>query len=58
MAGRGAAGKAGARRVGLWFRGTDLRVHDNAPVARAAALARAAGPAGAEVLPVFCFDPR
>lgn len=58
MAGRGAAGKAGARRVVLWFRGTDLRVHDNAPVARAAALARAAGPAGAEVLPVFCFDPR
>jgi len=44
--------------VVLWFRGTDLRVHDNAPVARAAQLVRAAGFAGAEVLPVFCFDPR
>ena len=53
-----AAGRAGARRVVLWFRGTDLRVHDSAPVARAAQLARAAGAAGAEVLPVFCFDPR
>ena len=39
-------------RVVIWFR-NDLRVHDNACVARAAAL-RASG---AEVVPVFVFDP-
>lgn len=29
-------GSAGGQRVVLWFRGTDLRLHDNAPVAEAA----------------------
>jgi deoxyribodipyrimidine photolyase len=43
----------GIRRAVLWFR-NDLRVHDSAIVHRAGALAAA----GAEVLPVYCFDPR
>ncbi len=38
----------------LWFRGTDLRIHDN-PIVHAA-VERAS--TGARVLPVFCYDPR
>ena len=42
-----------ASRVVLWFR-SDLRLHDNYCVAEAAALAKA----GADVVPVYCLDPR
>lgn len=42
------------KRCLLWFRGTDLRLHDNPVVNQATKLAST----GADVLPVYCYDPR
>jgi deoxyribodipyrimidine photo-lyase len=50
------AGGGTTKRVVVWFRGTDLRLHDNVLVSEAAA--RVQSGAATEVLPVFCFDPR
>lgn len=47
---------ANKRRAIIWFRGTDLRLHDNPVVDQAAKLV-AAGTVH-EVLPVFVYDPR
>lgn len=48
---------ASAKRLVVWFKGTnDLRVHDNALLARAAQLCEESG-GRAEVVPAFCFDP-
>ncbi|KAI3426359.1 hypothetical protein D9Q98_008731 [Chlorella vulgaris] len=50
----GTGGKGGNRAI-IWFRGTDLRVHDNVIVHDA--VTRVQRQQVAEVLPVFCFDP-
>jgi deoxyribodipyrimidine photo-lyase len=48
-------GRKGGNRAIIWFRGTDLRVHDNVIVHDA--VTRVQRQQVAEVLPVFCFDP-
>lgn len=60
MAGGGACATAAGGAVApplvvLWFRGNDLRLHDNSAVAFAAAEAKRLG---AGVIPVFSFDQR
>ena len=55
-AGAGGGANSGARRVVVWYRGTDLRLHDQPAVHEAAS--RVASGKATEVLPVFCFDPR
>lgn len=52
----GGAIPSGGNRAIVWFRGTDLRLHDNVIVHEAARRVEAGQVA--EVLPVFCFDPR
>lgn len=42
-----------------WFRGTDLRLHDNPALRRSAELcAKNGSTSSSVVVPVFCFDPR
>ncbi|KAL4421836.1 hypothetical protein ABPG77_001625, partial [Micractinium sp. CCAP 211/92] len=52
----GGAIPSGGNRAIVWFRGTDLRLHDNVIVHEAARRVEAGQVS--EVLPVFCFDPR
>ncbi|KAI7840945.1 hypothetical protein COHA_005375 [Chlorella ohadii] len=54
--GGGGSGGSGGNRAVLWFRGTDLRVHDNVVVHEAARRVQAGQVS--EVLPLYCFDPR
>merc|ERR1740138_720430 len=44
------AARPAASRVIVWFR-NDLRIHDNECLSRASAIQ------GAEVIPLYCFDP-
>lgn len=54
---RAASTMSSAKRVIVWFKGTnDLRVHDNALLARAAQLCKESG-GRAEVIPCYTFDP-
>lgn len=55
MAGGGAGGGAPGGRVLLWFR-NDLRLHDNYTVD--AAVQKIKSKQAADVVPVYCFDPR
>jgi deoxyribodipyrimidine photolyase len=43
---------SGAERAIVWFRGTDLRVHDNEVLSKATELAARSG---GDVVPVFCY---
>lgn len=53
MASAGRTGLAARQRWIVWFRGADLRLHDNAVLQRATEAARKGG---ADVYPVFVFD--
>jgi len=50
--GSSAMASSGAERAIVWFRGTDLRVHDNEVLSKAAELAARSG---GDVVPVFCY---
>lgn len=54
-AGAGGAARAG-RQVVVWFRGDDLRLHDNALLQQA--VQKVKSKEADAVLPVYCFDPR
>ena len=41
-----------------WFRGTDLRLHDNPSLCHAIQLAQKQQQSHAGIIPIFCFDPR
>ena len=51
------AGSTRNRKIVVWFRGYDLRVHDNAPLMKAVEQARKA-PDTTSVYPLFVFDRR
>jgi len=49
------ANQAGKSVIFHWFRGTDLRLHDNPALHRSAEIC---SKTSSTIIPVFCFDPR